>query len=214
MSTVFDMLSSLVAARLAVGDYAPIRAAYRSEIWGCVEEYLTTEGARVTKYRNQFMQAVSYAFDQAAKQGWADGGGGTWPKDADKEDLAWETERLNEELGHVEKLFQTLKELKADGPDSYEGESDKRADGYARTLDAIYSEAKIRAAKNTMLTFGGEDGQESCKTCQKWKAKRHKASFWLKRGLIPGQPGNVNFECGGWQCMHILYDDQGKVFTI
>jgi hypothetical protein len=65
-----------------------------------------------------------------------------------------------------------------------------------------------------MLLFTGTDGEESCKTCQKWKGKWHKASFWINRGLVPGQPGNGAFECKGYNCNHFLVDKAGKIFTV
>jgi hypothetical protein len=43
------------------------------------------------------------------------------------------------------------------------------ADGYAKTLDRIYNEFKVAAGGTTMLTFVGEDGQESCADCRKYK---------------------------------------------
>ena len=116
----------------------------------------------------------------------------------------------------MDMLFQQLKELKAlakiDGYQILEGVAEQRAEGYARTLDGIYSEGKIRGAKNKMLTFGGDDGEESCKTCQKYKGQRHRASWWVKRDLIIYR-GNMNYECGCWQCQHYFFDDSGNVYT-
>jgi hypothetical protein len=90
---------------------------------------------------------------------------------------------------------------------------DQKAETYTKTVDGVYSEGKIRAGKDVALTFVGDDGAESCPTCQKWKDKRHRKSFWLKRGLIPGQPGNPNFECRGYNCQHYLIDDNGNAYT-
>jgi len=117
----------------------------------------------------------------------------------------------------VEELFQRLKDLKKqvaeEGAGILSGVANKRSEGYARALDGVYSEGKIRGAKNIMLTFGGPDGNESCKTCQKLKGKRHRASWWKNHGLTIYR-GNDNYECGCWQCEHFLFDDKGNVYTL
>lgn len=201
---------ALTVAELAVGDYAPIRSAYAIEIAGIMTEYLLTDKARVTKYVSQFKRAIQEAFYPAFDQGLIDGGG---EPPAEGDDLAWINAKVEAEHGYVEMLFQQLKDLRAEGQDAWAGEPERRAEGYARTLDGVYSEGKIRAKKDVMLTFDGTDGQESCPECTKWKGKRHKASFWLKRGLIPGQPGNPAFSCHGYNCQHYLFTDQGEIYT-
>ena len=208
-ATVFD--SAVVA--LSLGDYAPIRQSYYWEVWGLISEYLAEDGARITRFRNGMKRSIAYHFGQAAAQGWADGGGGDWQRDADADSREWESNRIYEEFGYVDELFRQLRELKKEGEDAIAGEAERRAEGYARTLDGIYAEAKIRAAGNKMLTFDGFDGQESCNTCQRLKGSRHRASWWIRRGLVPHQ-GNRNFECGGWNCQHYLYDDQGNVWSL
>jgi len=42
---------------------------------------------------------------------------------------------------------------------------------------------------NMYLTYNGEDGEESCRQCQKYKGQRHKKSWWESRGLL-GRNGN------------------------
>jgi len=57
------------------------------------------------------------------------------------------------------------------------------------------------------LTYNGEDGEESCRQCQKYKGQRHKKSWWESRGLL-GRNGNENFDCGRWEnCHHNYYND-------
>jgi hypothetical protein len=206
--------AALVLAELSVGDYAPIRSAYKMEIGGYILEYLLTEKVKVSKYKNGFKRAIREAFVSAFEQGFFDGGG-ELPYTGD--DNAWLVAKQTAEDGYVDLLFQQLKELKTD-PDlttaDFQAEADRRAEGYAKTLDGVYAEGKLRGGKDVMLTFGGDDGEESCKTCQRWKGKRHKASFWIKRGLIPHQPGNTNFDCGGYNCQHFLFTDKGEVWTL
>lgn len=206
---------ALTLAQLAVGDYAPIRSAYRVEIQGAIIEYLYTEGAKVTKYRNAFKRAIAVAFEEAFNQGYRDGGGD--PAQRERGDQQWLNAKMDGEFGYVDMLFQQLRELRSD-PEAdaaeYQTEAERRSEGYAKTLDGVYSEGKIRGAKNIMLTFGGEDGQESCRECQKYKGQRHRASWWIRRGLVPRQPGNAAFTCHGYNCRHLLFDDMGRVYTI
>lgn len=208
-ATVFD----LVVVNLAIGDYAPIRFEYKAMIEGIVTEYLYTDKVSITRFRNAFKRAIVEAFVPAFEQGLKDGGGVDF---AEGEDLDWINAKVDAEFGFVDMLFQQLKDLKTqakeEGNQIFLGVPENKAEGYARTLDGIYSEGKIRGSKNKMLTFGGDDGEESCRTCQKLKGQRHRASWWKNHGLIIYR-GNSNYECGCWQCQHYLFDDQGNIYT-
>jgi len=220
-ATVFD----LALAQLALGDYAPIRYVYTATISGLINDYLYSDNVKVTTYQNAFKRAIQEAFYPAFEQGLEDGGGEV---PAQGDDLAWVNAKAEAERGFSDMLWQQLKELKAEqraedeaakkenrqAENLFAGVGDARAAGYARTLDAVYSEGKIRGAKNQMLTFGGSDGEESCDTCQKLKGARHRASWWKNHGLIPGQPGNSQYECGGFRCQHVLFSDKGEIFTV
>lgn len=215
----------LAIAQLAIGDYAPIRSEYWLTLAGTIREYLYTDGVRITKFRNDYRKAIQQAFYPAFEQGLTDGGGEV---PATGDDLAWINAKADAERGFADALFQSLKELKdaqkAENAEAkeegrlrenlFEGVPERRADGYARTLDGIYGEGKIRGAKDQMLTFGGSDGMESCATCQKLKGVSHRASWWVKHRLIPGQPGNDSYDCGGFQCQHILYNQKGEIFNV
>lgn len=212
-ATVFDLAMRLQTYRLSLADYAPIRAAYSWDIQSILYEYLSTDGVKLTRFRNQMKRAITESFYDAFAQGWLDGDGGQFPDEADQDALDWLGAAQTAEYGYVDQLFYRLRDLKKEGAEAWANEPAERAEGYAKTLDGVYKEAKMRAAKNKMLTFGGNDGAESCKTCRALKGKRHKASWWVKRGLVPGQPGNRAFECGGWNCEHYLYDDTGNLFV-
>lgn len=206
---------AMTLAELSIGEYAPIRSAYKTEIGGAILEYLYTEGVAITRFRSAFKRAIADSFEFAFAQGYLDGGGD--PEDREPSDQDWLAAKIDAEFGYVDMLFQQLKQFKADEettPEDYDAEAERRAEGYAMTLDGVYSEGKIRGAKNMMLTFGGTDGQESCPDCQRLVGQRHRASWWVRRNLIPGQPGNASFECHGYNCRHILYNDKGEVFTV
>lgn len=204
-------LSEIVA--LAIGDYAPIRATYKYSIASTIQEYLYSENVKVTRFKSQFKRAISESFYPAFDQGYVDGGS-ELPIEPDDTDYV--NSRVDGEYGFVDTLFQQLRDLKKqvaeEGTGILQGVAESRAEGYARTLDGIYSQGKVRGGKNKMLTFGGTDGKESCKTCQKLKSQRHKASWWKNHGLILYR-GNDRYECGVYECQHYLYDDEGHVYT-
>ena len=203
---------------LSIGDYFPIRQAYRTRIFTAILDFLAN-GANILKSRNAAKIAVQESFYPAAEIGIKDGGGEA-PLQGD--DLAWLNGRAEMERANIDSLFSQLSALRKD-PDFNKSEADAiaeaRADGYTTTLDGIYSEAKLRGAKNKMLTFGGEDGHSPgfpCPTCKRLKyphPARHRASWWISHGLVPTR-GNSAYECGVWQCKHFLYDDGGNVWTI
>jgi hypothetical protein len=194
------------AALKAAPGYDGIRNTYWAEIYDAVYDYLTGNQP-VTSFRNSMSRAMSDAFVSAAELGYEDGGG-TLPMD--DETLAWLAGEQSAEFGFIADLFSRLKE-EWDGIDPIT-EAFARADGYTDKLDTILGEAKLRGAGNEMLTFDGSDGKESCPECVKLKGQRHRASWWVSHGLIPGA-GNENFTCKGYNCEHHLYDDKGNEWT-
>ena len=210
---LFDLSAAAAAIQLSIGDYAPIRQAYKLEVGAAINEYLYTDNVRITRFRNTFKKAILRAFYPAFEQGLVDGGG---EAPAQGEDLEWINSRVDQEFSFVDGLFMQLRDLKKqaeeEGRGILEGVADAKSEGYARTLDGVYNQGKVRGAGNKMLTFGGSDGAESCKTCQRLKTQRHRASWWKKHGLII-ERGNDNYDCGCWQCEHFLFDDQGHVYT-
>lgn len=209
METRANYETAATLVQLSVGDYAPIRAGYEIEIAGIISEYCSTPGAKVSRFKNQFKRAIQESFYPAFEQGLIDGGG---EAPAQGDDLDWINAKAEEEWGNVDMLFQQLKEAKTEDGFDAGAEASRRAASYAKTLDGVYNQGRLRGAKNKMLTFGGEDGQESCATCQKLKGQRHRASWWVKKGLTIFR-GNANYECGCWNCQHYFYDDDGNLFT-
>lgn len=209
-------MNRLDIAMLSLADYASIRNEYSGAIYGIIEEYLRTDKVRLDKFRNSMKRVMTQDFDRAYAQGFADAGtGSTYPNDAEPEDIDWLAGRIIGELANIDLLFYRLRDLKkeaAEEPGLLDGVAYDKAEGYARTLDGIYSEGKMRGGKNVMLTFVGNDGKENCATCRRLKGKRHKASWWTKRGLEIYR-GNENYECGCWQCQHFLMTDKGEPWT-
>lgn len=89
-------------------------------------------------------------------------------------------------------------------------EVSNRAEMWAnKSLEGPYNAGLTSADKNGLYEFVGDDGAESCKTCQRLRGQRHRLKDWHKKKLIPRRD-TKSFECGGWRCMHRLQRVTGK----
>jgi len=187
------------------GDYDSIRNDYWAEVYDAVEGYLS--GSRpVTAFQNKMLVAMSESFTATTYLGYQEAGG---ELPFDDETSSWLGQKIATERQFIVDLFARLKDQRGELDPVQEALA--RAEGYASTLDQIYSEAKLLGMKNVMLTFVGEDGEESCPTCQKMKGKKHRASWWIKNDLVPGSSA---YECGGFHCQHYLENPDGERVTL
>ncbi len=198
------------AIKAALGVYPKIRKAYYEEVFSAVYDYLDGTSA-MTSYKNAMIRSVGTAFPSAGDAGWEDGGQAL-PIDADVSE--WIAVAQETEIANINMLFQNLKNLRQEKGEDFKlfDYASQRAEGYASTLDRIYSYVKIASGKNIMLTLVGEDGTDSCDECKRYKGKRHRASWWVKNNLVPGI-GSA-YSCGGWRCQHTLVDDGGSVWSL
>jgi hypothetical protein len=197
------------AALKAAGGYDGIRYLMSAAVFDAVEGYLSG-GGNITTYKAAMATAVAQAYVEAADAGYEEGGG-ELPLDADT--AAWARAQLDAQLAYVDGLFETLKDLRKEDDVDASGEAERRADGWARSLDAFYAGALMRGSENITLEFGGSDGKESCKDCQRMMGKRHKISYILAHNLMPA-PGNDTFECKGYECNHYWFNPKtGERFT-
>lgn len=205
---VIPLLSEQARAAIKAADgYPGVRSDYWHSVYNAVYDYLTGNKP-VTSFVNSVKRAFTDAYIKAAEIGYVEGGADL---PFDDETIAWLTGVQAQEFSYIEGLFSRLKaEWEGLDPGT---EAANRAEGYTGTLDAIFGEAKVRAAGNKMLTLDGDDGKESCPECKKLKGARHRASWWIKNGLVPA-PGNTNYTCGNYNCDHRLYDDDGNEYTI
>lgn len=211
-----------IGAVKSVSSFADIRTIYTDALFENLLDFgLSSKGTRVTTYQNAIRKAMVEAFNSAFDAGYAESSGG--PRtDADDEDaMYWLMERINAEYGFIGQMVQSLKQLRDQfraGEATDEDVSDfvsARVDGYTNSLDNVYGIGKVYGKSNMMLTFDGDDGgKDACKPgqgCKKWKGQRHRAKWWIARGLIE-RYGNPNFECGRWDnCLHTFNDDKGNV---
>ena len=207
-------ISNLTQARtllqFSLAEYSAVRKTYADQVYEAVHSYLTDRRKIDKDFRDAMRTAVEVAFVAAAVAAWADGSG---ERILTVDALAFLAAYKAAEMGFVESLLVSLRLIKLQESEDTVPEviAQQRADGYAKTLDMVYNEFKVWGAGNTMLTFVGEDGDETCIDCYKYKGKRHRASWWIAHDAIPP---NRNFECKGYRCMHVLVDDSGRLFTI
>lgn len=191
-----------------MGTYPQVRKKYYEDVFAAVYDYLDSD-KQVTTYRNAMNTAIATAFLNTGDIAWEDGGG-ELPIEQDV--LDWLIAAQEAENANAGILFQNLRAIRGQEDLNKFEYASARANGYASTLDRIYSYIKIAAGKDIMLTLVGDDGEKSCEECQKYKGKRHKASWWVKRNLVPGI-GSA-YSCGGWRCQHTLVDDSGKIWSL
>ena len=175
-----------------------------------MSEYLNTDGVRVTRFQTQFKRAVVSNFWSAFEEGFQAGGGDLPIVD---EALAWMNSAVDREFGFItDNLFVRLRDEIKGSPDTFAGEIAARAEGYARTLDGVRSQGYAMGSKNVTVCLGGNDGQESCDTCQKLKGKWMRLSSVIAQDLLI-HPGNENYICMGYNCQHYWFDRKGKIYT-
>lgn len=193
-----------------VPGYDDIRGQYEESLFDAFISFAGSSGAGGRRYRNLAGRAVIEAVNDAFYRGYRDAGG----EETEADDETWLTARQSAELSHLPGVFEWLKEARdADPPTITEDAVRARVDKWLSGLDGIYSEGRLRGADNVMLTFDGDDGQESCNQCQKYKGQRHSAKWWVKRDLVR-RNGNDNFDCGRWEnCQHNLFTDDGELYT-
>lgn len=108
---------------------------------------------------------------------------------------------LADKSGYISDASKRL--YKEDG--SVIGGADYNASLWTVSLKAFYYGGVESADKNGMYTFTGDDGDESCATCQRLKGTSHRMSWWVKNKLRPGlDEDSDNFECKSYNCQHFL----------
>lgn len=83
---------------------------------------------------------------------------------------------------------------------------------WASSLGALGSMAFIRSNPTVMGTWHYGDTIKHCTTCGELNGKSEPLSYYLKKRLIPQEPGSKTLSCGGWHCLCTVVDSiSGKV---
>ena len=199
-----------LAAAIKV-DISSLSADYSSTLMEALHNYADGSMGMV-EARNDFIQGMAENFAEAFDAGYADGGGD--PDNMVVAASSWLGDREDQERQNILDLFRTLKDQMAIDPSVDIGSwiSD-RSGGYTGSMNDVYNMGVLFGKQGEALTFDGDDGKESCSTCQRLKGETHPASWWIENNLVPTQ-GNENFECGGWNCQHGLVDMDGNWVTL
>lgn len=188
----------------SANELPPINKAYHDAITNALLGWFEGQG-NIAGVRNAFRIATNEAFYDAFYAGY----GGNPDADA----LEWLNARIQLEYGYIETLLQEARELRKETDFDYFTWITQRADGYTNTLREIYNAAKMRGSKDIMVTFDGDDGEESCETCQMLKGQRHRVSWFVKRNYVP--PFGTGLVCHpGRRCQHGLVNDDGEWLTV
>jgi hypothetical protein len=198
---IVEHLSDETLRVIKAAGYDGIRTVMHAAIESAIYTFLSGTGYAAT-YRDRMAAAVSQAYIETADAAYEDAGA-ELPLDEDT--AAWARGQLDLQLGYVDDLFDQLKEIRKEGDFDADLTAAARADGYSRSLDAFYSEGKMRGGSNATLEFGGSDGKENCADCKRLKGKRHRVSYILSHDLVP-YPGNKNFECQCYNCDHFWFN--------
>lgn len=188
-------------------DISDVNATYHDAITEALVTYF--EGAGIAGPRRQFKEAMIQAFGDAFDAAWVEAGA-ELPVDDDA--LDWLEERLNQETGYIDQLFQEAKELRKDKEFDFFAWISSKADNYTSTLMSIHNQAKLLADDRQLLTWHYRD-TDHCDTCAKLNGQRHRASWYISRDYIPGKNGAA-MTCGGYRCQCFLTDKDGKEVTI
>ena len=211
VSDAVDWLDARLAdeAKAAVPpteDYAMVRADLLERLTDAFLSFVSSSPG--TRHKNAARRAVAEAIPAAFYSGYVDAGG----EETEADDEKWLTAEQGRQLDFLIDTFEALKDDR-ENETATEDALRGRAETWARTLDGIYAEGKLRGKDNVMLTFDGDDGEESCRECQKYKGKRHSAKWWLKRDLVR-RNGNEHYTCGRWgNCHHGFYTDDGTLYA-
>lgn len=189
-------------------DLSSINAEYHDQITDAIVAYF--EGGGIALSRNQFKEAIIQAFGDSFDAGWVDAGG-ELPVDDDA--LAWVEDKINQEFGYINDLFQEIRDLRKDKDFDYFSWASSKADAYTKTLAYIYNFAQLMINKKQMLTWRLGETEKHCKICLNLDGQRHKASWYISKDYIPRKP-DAAMDCKGYNCDCSLEDDEGNEVTI
>ncbi len=203
------ILPHLNEAALKATGYDGIRTVMSGSIFGAVFGYLSGEG-NITQYRERMATAVSKAYLEAADVAYEEGGG-ELPLDEDT--ASWARGQLEAQFAFIDQLFDDLRELRKAGEFDAGEVATSRAEGYASALDGFFNEAKLRGAKNIVVTWNLGGTEKHCPTCKELDGQNHKISWFVDKNYIPRKYGAA-MDCGGYNCDCSLTDRLGNEYTI
>ena len=210
----------LDAAKIVVVDYVALGAAMKS-VNEVVRDYqnllenLVVDAANGNVRRSPFVKQMQQAIIDNAQSAYIEGlrEGGRKPPTIEADDQkaidSWILTQTPSVGAFVDDAMAVSK-LSGDEKTAARDVMLGRVQQWADSLAWLGRLAGVNAKDDDpYLTYDGDDGEESCPECQKYKGKRKRKSAWEKLGLLE-RNGNPNFTCGRWEnCHHNYYNDAG-----
>jgi len=180
-------------------DIDVLRADLRNRLKDAFSSYAgaSSRGGRafISDAKQALQEDLSGAFYAGYREAAGDGA------ETEDDDESWLTATLSEQQSYLDDAFKSVRGA-ANDESITEDDIDNRVEKWGGTLDGVYSQGILRGSKNLMCYFAGDDGKESCATCQRLQSGPNRSvRYILSHGLNP-YPGNPNFECGNWECAH------------
>jgi HK97 family phage portal protein len=202
--TTGDYKAAFKTARekLAIRDIQATRLQFEDAFDTAIRSALSGDMNRLT-WGNEMRRIVRRGINAAYRDGLKAGGVEDEPDETEQDAIATLFEDQREYINSLAvALFkdETVSQSMAD---------QKPAMWWGKSIQPAYYAGFNSAAGNQMVEFVGDDGEESCETCQKLKGQRHRLKDWTRKALIPQQDGE-SYICGGWRCAHLLAAAQGK----
>jgi hypothetical protein len=150
-----------------------------------------TKAAARTEIRSAMLEGVTAVYMSALAENGID--------ELDDEDESDIADLIAEQSPYINNLTDELY-----SEDGLSGDPENRASLWAGVMDAALYMALQNVDEDGNYTFLGDDGKESCSTCQELKDQTHRMSWWVENELRPGVDHD-SFECGSfYNCQHYL----------
>jgi 2'-5' RNA ligase len=151
----------------------------------------------------EMRRIVLRGINAAYRDGLKAGGVDDEPDQAEQEKI---TELMDNQREYINNLAARMFKDEAVTPEMAE---QKAQMWWGSSIYPAYFEGFESAAKNQMMEMTGDDGEDSCHTCQTLKGQRHRLKDWTRKQLIPQVHGE-NYICNGFNCHHTIVPIEGK----
>lgn len=174
-----------------------VSRSFRNDLYDIVNAAFENGGAITRDMRALVKTAVEDSYFEGLAQG------GVTPDQMDEED-ALNVIQLNlTQQDYVKAFSDDVRKAAKVGTAEAKNAILRRIDLWAASIAAA-GQAGLNSAKaNELVVFDGDDGDESCQDCQRYKREAHRRKWFVQRNLLPATPGSA-LQCGGWRCQHYL----------
>lgn len=157
-----------------------------------------TDSSILADMRRLIKDAIADAYIEGLAQG------GIPAEEMGEDDALMIVELTQQQMDYVTDFVRAIRAAKNDKA-AQRDILNNRIELWTTAIEAAGQAGLNSAKSNEMVEFTGDDGMESCRTCQRLKGQTHRRKWFEQHGLVPRDPRfRDNFECGGWRCQHEL----------